>query len=211
MADIYGALIARGDVEHAALKVLSTPPDGSTYPLLAYYLAERERQQHLKPRTLPLPPASDSYRGGLDFNAYAQDLCPMVIAVAQVIGPPERKEDARYGQWFSLQVGVIVVAADEDSTRALADEYGIALTAAIAQNGSLGKFATSTNLTGYPVTEFLDPTKRRLMRSVATFETYVEGVVGERQGPQDYGRDPYAIPPGLPTVASVGVTLGIKT
>lgn len=206
MAD-YAAFISRGDVERAVLGLLSEPPEGSTYPLLAYYLARRERIAGLRPRTLPLPPAPESFRGSHDFEAYVQDLCPMVIAVVRPTGRPERKEGATYGQWFDVQVGAVVIAADEDSTRALADEYGAAVMAAMLENGKLNGFAVRTEFAAFPTTQFFDPTKRKLQRAVAGFSTYVEGVVGEWGGPtplQPLTSDPYAVPGALPTVLPNG-------
>jgi hypothetical protein len=214
MPDVFGSIISRGDVERAVLRLLRTPPEGSTYPLLVYYLAERERQAGLPARTLPVPPAPESFRGTLDFTAYVQDLCPMVLAVVQPVGAPERLEGATYGQWYDVQLGAVIVGTDEDSTRALADEYAASIMAAVLQQGSLGGFAIKTDLSAAPKTEFFDPKQRRLVRSIVGFRTQVAPIVGEWGGPSrlvPLGPDPYAEPGVLPTVESVDVTLDALT
>jgi hypothetical protein len=204
--EVYGPLVARGNVESAALATLSQPPEGGFQPLIVYYLAAVERANGLPPKTLRVPPGERSYLGGIDFETYGGDQLPTLIAVAQPVNAPERDGGGEYGQWFELQVAAVVSAESEDDARSLADSYGIAATALILQHGALGGLAVKTNLNDFPRTEFVDPDDRRLMRSVAGFHVLVQPVVTERYRPLSFGPDPYADPGYCPEVETVTTT-----
>lgn len=213
----FGGILGREQVEQAVLTTFQTPPAGSSYPLIVYYLAEVERQRGLNPRTLPVPPGPDSYRGGLDFDTFEEQWAPQLTVLAEPVGSAERHEEGVYGQWYEIRVGALVTEVDEDAARLLADRYGAAVGALLAQNGGLGTrvdfttgttipFATKTNVESVPRTEYPDPLLRRFVRSVVTLHTFVDQIVQE-DGPQAFGPDPYATPLGWPTITTVDVQL----
>lgn len=216
----FGPVIGREVVEQQVLALLQTPPAGSSYPLVVYYLAEYERRRGLQPQTLPIPPGTDSYRGGLDWDQFEEEWAPQITVLVQPTGSAERYNDESgegiYGQWYEIQVGALVTEQDEDGARLLADRYAAALMLCLLQNGDLGTrvdyagntvpFATRTVLESAPRTDFLNDRLRRLVRSVVTIHSFVEQVVQET-GPQTFGPNPYAPAPNWPTITSVDAQL----
>lgn len=208
MTDALGPLIDRFHVEHAVLDTLRKPPVDGGKPRIAYYLADVERQRGLKARSLPLPPAEESYRGGMDFETFKEDQFPLLIAVVKPDGPPIPLDTLRtYGQGFSVQVAATVDAETEDEARALADRYGIAVAGAILAHGSLGIGATNTSLTGFPDPEFPDVDMRAIIRSIVTFTTYIAPVIDGSATPWSWSTDPYQIPSDWPEIKETNVTV----
>lgn len=206
-------LVSRGAVEQAVLSLIQTPPAGSTYPLIVYYLAEVERQLGLAAQTILVPPGSASYRGGVDFDTFEQEWQPVITVAAQPTGEAERYDsDGKYGQWYEIQVAATVTAGDEDSARVLADQYGAALAGLLLQQGGLGTrtdsdgstitFAEKTVLRVAPRVEYPNPKLRRLLRSIVLVESFVQGVFAEA-GPGSFGTNPYTAPGALPNVSTV--------
>lgn len=213
MSDQFGAFVSRGSVERAVLELLQSSPAGLNPPLILYYLAEAERQEGLEPHTLDPP---RTYRGGVDFTVFQGDEFPAIIALVAPMGTPERHERAEYAQWFEVQAAALVSAENEDDARPLADAYGIALAALVAQNGGLGPsrvsagepFAIKTNLGAFPSVEFAvnATTARNLLRTTVTFQTLVQPVLTER-GPGQFQADPYGVPLDTPTVETITVDI----
>jgi hypothetical protein len=210
MTDVYGPLIGRDTLEQAFLNLFQTPPPGSHSPLIQHYLAAVERDRGLPPRSLPVPPGPSSYRGAVDFDTltFQPEWFPCFIVGVDPDGLPERTDTAgEWGQWFAVQVAIVVADNDEDQARSLADMYGIAATALIAQHGSIGKTVNKTVPTGYPKPEYIDPDVRQVIRSTASFRCWVDTVLSENAGPLVYPPDPYAVPGDLPTVETVDITV----
>lgn len=212
--DVFGPSVSAGDVAQAALNVLQTPPAGSAYPLLVYYLADRERKAGFDSESIPVPA---SFREGSDFAAWGADLTPMVVAVAKDAEKPERLDAGTYSQEFELQVGAIVKDPEsEQNARTLAHHYGVAVALAILQHANLGvgadgssPFATSTIMTGFPVPEFgvTATESRNVMHSIATFQVLVAPVLTNWGGPVSFGPDPYRPPGDWPTVLTSTTTV----
>lgn len=214
---VFGSIIGRNLVEQAVLSLLSTPPSGSSFPLIQFYLAEVERQQGLAAQTLPPPPGVDSYRGGLDFDTFEQEWAPVITCVAEPTGIPERREEGVYGSWYEIRVGAVVTEQDEDTARLLADRYGAALMACLLQNGGLGTrtdfptgttvpFATRTVLELAPETTFPNPRMRRLQQSTVILRTFVDQIATE-PGPITFPASPYTTPSAWPTITTVTTQL----
>lgn len=206
--DIYGQIITRRDVELAVITQLQN--------WIPAYIAEIERQAGLPSQMLPLPPDPDqSYRGGIDFETWqAAWGSPCLITVVQPMGEPERQySNGTYLQAFEIQVAAIVQQEDEDTARQYADYYGGAVMGALLQHGSLGTFANGnpvavkTVLTGYPVVSFMTPEIRRVIRSITTVHTLVDGVLTEASGPATPPANPYSPPGTWPDVATVDVVI----
>jgi hypothetical protein len=219
MSDSFGPFVSRADVEHAVLNTLQTPPAGTGYPALVYYLAEAERLAGQPAHTFDMPP-SGSYRASLDFTRYIADGLPLLIVVVKPTGRPERYERGQYSQWFDVQVAAVVKGDDEDAARALADAYGVAIANLIEQSGGLGpnrdstgRFAIKTNLEAFPDVEFEESatSSRNVLRTVVTFQTCVAPVLIET-GPPSFPQDPYAAAIEPVTVETVTTTFdGVET
>lgn len=211
MSDVFGLLFSRNQVERALLDLLQNPPVGpndqvGTAPRIVYYLAEVERQTGLTPHTLPTPPGPDSYRGGLDFNTLRAEWFPLLTVLAQPLGDAGALDTTSYGQGYQIQVAATVGDDSEDTARLIADSYGIAVTGAILQHGSLGIGATTTILTRMPSTKLLSPANRQVARSVSVFATQIKPVI-TNAGPIDWPSDPYAAAGNWPEVETVDVTV----
>ena len=213
----FGSIVSRDLVEQAVLGVLQTPPSGSTYPLIAYYIAELERQLGLQPQTLPLPPGPSSYRGGLDFDTFEQEWAPVIMCVANPSGIAERKHEGFYGSWYEIRVAALVTEQDEDTARQLADRYGAAVMACLAQNGGLGTrtdfvtgtavpFAEKTIVDTVAETTFPNPRMRRLAQSTVTLRSFIDQIVTE-PGPTSFPANPYTLPAPWPTITTVTTQL----
>jgi hypothetical protein len=87
-----------------------------------------------------------------------------------------------YGQWFEVEVSTTHIEETEDDARVIAGRVGVAVMAAIIQNGSLGGLASRTELVSAPTVAFTDPDKRRVAQSLTTFHVFVDGLVSENAG-----------------------------
>jgi hypothetical protein len=213
MSDSFGPFVSRAEVEQAILNTLQTPPAGTGYPALVYYLAQAERLAGQPAHTFDAPP-SGSYRASIDFTRYVADELPLLIVVVKPEGRPERYERGQYSQWFDVQVAAVVKGDDEDAARAVADAYGVAVANLITQDGGLGpnrdntgRFAVKTNLEGFPDVEFEESatSSRNVLRTVVTFRTCVVTVLIET-GPPSFPQDPYAPAIEPVTVETVATT-----
>lgn len=214
---VFGAVVSRDEIERNVLSLFSTPPPTSSYPLIVYYLAEVERQLGLAARTLPVPPGTNSYRGGLDYNTFTEEWAPQITVIAEPISPVEREEDGKYGCWFSIQVAALVTEGDEDSARTLADRYGAALMMCLAGNAGLGTrtdftdgssvaFTNQAILQDAPETTFPNPRMRRLCQSTLSMRAYISPIVTE-PGPLTFNADPYTDQANWPTITTVDIQL----
>lgn len=208
VSQIVGVLAGSETVKQAALGVLSTPPAASTKPLIVYYLAEVERQAGLSPGTIPVPPAPDSFYGGVDFESWEQVLLPSIVVVADPVDAPDRFGDGTVGQWYEVQIGSIVTGDTEDAAQDLAAYYGTAVMGAILQNGDLGGVANQTEVTTAAKVELVEDATRAFARSVLTVRTYLDQIVSTYDGPAapvSWPSDPYTPPADAPTVETVTI------
>lgn len=207
ISTIYGPLISLWNVEQAVISTLLAPPLEGTAPRLVYYLAEVERQNGIVPRTLPVPPADDSYYGGLDALSWIEASLPSLIVAVKPEGPPERMGAGDYGQMFQIAVTAIVAGEHEDAARQIAQHYGTAIQGAILQRGSLGLDGAKTTLAGSPDVTFTEQDTRRFMQVALTFHTWVPLTVSEANGPLSVPRDPYTPAGDWPLVQDTNVTV----
>lgn len=203
---IFGPLLGTPTVESAVLNTLEA--------WLPAMLRVVERRHTLSAGLLRDPPGRNSYVGGIDFDSWQEDLCPMIIAVCKPLGAADRSP-AGYGQAFSVEVGAVVFTETENESRVMAGHYGTAIMAAIAQRGDLGGIAAHTRLASAPIVEFIDPEARRLVLVRTPFESYIPGLVDELAGPKtplpadspQYGGTPGAPWSDAPAHTSTKVTV----
>lgn len=208
---LYGQIIGRQQVEAAVLSTLRV--------WMVAYIAEVERQNGLAPRTIPTPPTSESYHGGLDFDTWRQGLEPVLIVLAQPVDDAEHRGSGEYGQWYDIQVGAICVADQkfydvaavnqvEDSARLLGDIYGAAVLGVLTQqfNNDIEPWIGRTELVMAPETEFISDEVPSVTRSVCQIRTLIFPVVDGSQGPTTVPSDPYGEPGLLPGVSTTNLT-----
>lgn len=204
----FGVIVSRNQIEAAVLSLLSSPPpaSGSSYPLVAYYLAEIERQSGLAAKTFPLPPGPSSYRGGADAMTMLAEWFPMYSVVVQSQST-EYLDRFNLAATYKLQVTATVADDSEDTARLYADGLGAAAAKALMDFGSLGGIASSTMLTDAPDIAFLDARDaRQVARSTVTAMVSVMPVL-QLATPQTWGADPYVDPTAWPTVQTVSTTV----
>lgn len=170
---IFGPLVGLPDIEKAALNQLET--------WLPEMLSVLERRKRLPLGTLYRPPSPASYFGGLDFLSIQRDRLPAVIVGVQPTGATERTGGS-YGSWFEIQVGVAIATEDEHESRMMAGYYGVAVSAAIVQHGSLGGISSRTEMVTAPAVEFIEDDKRRVVLSRTIFHAFVDALVDETAG-----------------------------
>lgn len=206
MSDVFGPLIEPWAIEQAALSVLSTPPPGGSAARVVYYLAEKERQLGLPPRTLKVPPGPSSYRGGVDADTFEAEWFPILHVVVTPADNAEQLDPMQYAQRFQIEVTATAGDDDENLARRLANALAVAAAKALLDHGSLGIGATNTYLLHGPSPSLLAPTKRQVIRSKVDLVTFVAPTL--RVGaPPSWTDDPYDDPAPLPTVETVNVTV----
>ncbi len=204
---VYGVGLGRGDLE---VHVVQTLRDW-----IIAYVADYEAERGLPPRTLPIPPTSDSIHGSLDFTTFIQDLLPELIVVAQPLGEVERYgDDGTYGAWYDIGVAAVVqVEGDQNLARAMADAYGTALQKLLPQQGAFGTnpdgtpFATRTRLTNAYSLTFPDATVRDVVRATVVARTYIYQLAEDFEGPRVPPLNPYGDPAPWPDANRVEVNV----
>lgn len=208
---VYGDGEGRGDLERHVLETIRL--------WLVSYVADYERKHLLVPRSTPIPTASQSIHGGVDYETFSSELFPEVIVVCVPFGTAERLDgDGTYGQWFDVGVAAFVTAeGDQDQARRLADIYGTVLQKLLPQKGGFGlqsdevtPFATRTRLQSAYGLEFPNNQVRDIVRATVQLRTYVSFLVTDYDGPSEPPLDPYAppLPPPQATRVEVGIVRG---
>lgn len=196
---VVGNLLGPADIERATIGVLNT--------WMPFYLGEVERINELRNREVPRPPAEQSIYGGLDFESYAQDLLPSIITVCNPFEEPERYASIGYTQWYEVQVGALVIAVDEDTSRFHAGLYGAAVMGAILQGGYTEDFVEEVVMVGAPARSHPDEDKRRLTLCATTFHVLAAPIIDATAGPlSPVPTDPDAPAPDWPAVSSTSLS-----
>ncbi len=174
MESIFGPLLSTWNVDQAVLATLRT--------WWNTYLAEVERQNDVKNKTIPRPPDEESFRRGLDFEYYEEDNLPAVIVVSKPSGEPEVNSDVGYAQRYEVKVGCVCEAEDELTAQLRAAFYGAA-SQLLVQQSELEGFAERTRMIGAPELDMPDDDERWLCRSITTFYVWVAQIVIAEEGP----------------------------
>jgi hypothetical protein len=197
---VFGRIVPRATVEQAVLDTLQT--------WTPTYLAEIERQTGRTPGALRLP---RRWRRVTRFPVETDDAnTPFVTVISPGSGAPPMMH--RAGQWeatYSIAVGVLCQARDEQDARDLADAYAAALTAILAHHPTVGLDAHTAWL-GFDSSDSPqgDVTKAAL---VNTFAVVVPNVLTRAAGPDQPIPDPdpqHPYPPPDPFLdAEIDVTV----
>lgn len=156
------------------------------------YLSEIERKEGLRPRTIPRPPAEESYHGGIDFLSWKREELPKLIVVVEPTGQPERDASVGYTQQYEVQVGCVVAGVGglfgtlliEDEARALASFYGAISTLLVDKPPAL---ASDIFMVESPRLTFPNPDDRLICRSTTAFHLTVSPIRLLSAGPtQEY-------------------------
>ena len=206
MTDAFGIFVSPWDVERAVINVLRTPPPGGAQALLVYYVAEWERNEGLTARTIPQPPGTDSYRGGVDADTMQAEWFPMVHVVVQPDSGPTMLDTFTYGQTFRTTITATYGDDDEKTARMVAQAYAICAAKLMVDQGGLGIGVTHTAITRMPTLSLLAPSNRQVLRSVVELESSVMPVLTQG-GPNIWQPDAYDSPLAFPTVETVNITV----
>lgn len=179
--DIFGPLVATEDVVQAAVSTLTL--------WMPEYLAEVERKKGLRRKTIPRPPTSESYHGGVDLEAWIGADAPEVMVVVKPSGEPERSASAGYTQGYTLEVGCLCIGTGstlaeraEDEARIIASYLGAA-TMLLIQQPTLGGLTERLVMTAAPEVSLPDPDRRAIAQVVTGFEVWVSQIIEESAGP----------------------------
>jgi hypothetical protein len=210
---LFGPIIASWNLEQAVL--------GTLRGWMPEYLAELERQNSLQQRTIPRPPAPESYHGGTDLDTWTQDDLPEVIVVVKPDGRPEPAGSGEQAQAYRVEIGCqwlglgsALAEQPEDEARAVASYLGTA-TLLLLQHPTLGGIAERIVLVEAPDVSTPDPEQKALAQVSTVFTVWVPSIINESLGP--IGDTPSGSPeyPGAPeepwadppTVESVHLTV----
>ena len=179
------------------------------------YLAEIERKEGLRNKTIPRPPTPESFHGGLDATGWQAPELPKIIVQVQPEGGPERDISVGYDQAYRVIVTAVVLANGgseafsegnvEDEARQLASLYGAASMLLTQQTG-LGGLSLDVILTGTPALSFPNPDERSIVKADTEFRVHVGPVIEQNKGPRTPAGNEgeYAV---LPEVSKTNVTL----
>lgn len=171
---LWGPCVSTTDVEEAVIATLRVWYDE--------WLAVNERSRSLLRETLTRPPSPISFHGGDDFESWKQDLLPEIIVDVKT-DSLERNSSAGYTVAYEVQIACLLERQDEEEARLHASLHGAALMF-LVQQPDLGGLAERLVMSGKPpMPEFIDPSNRRLARTIATFTVWVSEVVNENLGP----------------------------
>jgi len=187
--DVFGPLASPWSVETAVLQTLEDWADS--------YAAEVERKNGLSDKVIGRPLAPDSYRGGLDWQSVKQDWMPMLIAIANPVGEPERQANT-YIQAFQVEVGAVVFSEETENPEAMARRnaglWAAACMGILVQHGDLGNSEVEeTVLVGAPKVEFIEAEDRRFAVGITTYHVYIQ-LIRSNSGPllvQKEAEEPY--------------------
>lgn len=195
----FGPITSVDQLCEAVLATLREPPlPASNYPLLAYYLAEKERQAGLDERSLPLPKSwvTDIVN---DDDPPEQELPRVVVYSAGLANTPVKRGGGLYEVTFSVGVGVVLRGGKRDETRQRLSAYVAALRTCVLQNGPTGIDAWVEWLDeGYATRDASN--RRTLGGGEVSFEMTVEMVSRDRYDLPAFPADPYADPDAPPVV-----------
>lgn len=174
------------------------------------YLREIERQLS---RTLGQIPAPRTYTSRNRFESFPEDQMPLCVVVSSgLVDTPSRESDGRYNAWFSLGIGFLASARDEDAADFLSKVYAAAGRAIILQRPSLGGVASGV--------EWIDETydddvvtedQRTMKASYVIFRIHMDDIVTRFAGPVEPDAPDPATQPGStwPTADTIDIQVVI--
>lgn len=152
------------------------------------YLAEAERVNDLKPRTLL---NFETYEHVNEFRNWADDETPVCIIVSPGLAAAKQKGAGEYTGIFDLGVAAILGANNRENTDKLADLYGPILRQLLLQQASLGGVATGIDYVDEKYNDVPDGQDSPLSSAQVIFTVEVPGIVNGRKGTIAPSEDPY--------------------
>lgn len=153
-------MVHAGRVERAALATLRR--------WMPRYLRAMEAQEERREGSLPVP----TYERVSDLETLHRQSGPMLVVVSSGVEPGPREPGPIYSGRFTLEVALIVPAADIDSGRDLARMYAAITRQILVDHPSLGDVAEATTWTDEDYID-VDPAGGRTTAG-ATVEVMVE-------------------------------------
>lgn len=141
-----------------------------------YYLSQIDEQLALDPCTTTPP---RSYSVGAEMDRWLEETPPAVLVVCPgTAGDPERHgDDASYGAWFRVNIGITAGGATEEGVHDIGGRLGAAVFTTVAQQGDMGGLAQDTRWGGVNVA----PTRNRKMVAAECIAlVYVRKIVASR-------------------------------
>lgn len=199
MGKLYGPSFGRHHLRKAVEETLKKwMPD---------YLAEAERENGLKPRTLP---NFETYEHVNEFRNWADDETPVCIIVSPGLAETKQKGAGEYTGVFDLGVAAIVGANNRENTDKLADLYGPILRQLLLQQAGLGGVATGIDYIDEKYNDVPDGQDSPLSSAQVIFTVEVPGIVNGRKGTIAPSEDPYGDDGEAPLADDVNVEIESK-
>jgi hypothetical protein len=173
--DQFGPIVGVEDVNEAVVSTLRL--------WMPEYLAERERKNGLQRKSIPRPPAPESYHGGVDFDSWIGAESPEIMVVSKPSGTPE-KGSLGYTQMYSIQVGCLCIGYGgifaeraEDDGRIIASHLGAAAMLLVQQQPV--PLLERIRLAAAPDPSLPDPAKRAIAQTITGFSGWVAQIITE--------------------------------
>lgn len=174
------------------------------------YIRELERQYG---RTLGLIPPPRMYTNRNRFEAFPEDQMPLCIVVSSgLVDTPLKEGDGTYRAWFSLGVGFLASAKDEDAATFLSKFYAAAGRAVLLQKPSLGGFASGTEWIDETYDdEVITEDERTMKATYLIFRVLLDKLVARYGGPVEPVAPNPATQPGSqwPTAQTVNIDIEV--
>jgi hypothetical protein len=182
--DVFGRIVTGNDVELAALATLKR--------WARRYIDEVERQRGRTPGTLPEP---RGYILASTFSKWPENQLPVCAVISPGwTGRPRRDGLGRALTTWSLAVGVLSHAIDQERTRTNGLDYIAAFRVLLAQQQSLGGLAQGIDCIDESYTVIPYSQSRSLFAAQAIFAVTVEDSFSYGRGPGG----PWGPPPDPP-------------
>lgn len=196
MGDLYGPSFGRHHLRKAVEETIRKwMPD---------HLAEAERENGLKPRTLL---NFKTFEHVNEFRNWADDETPVCVIVSPGLSETKQKGGGEYTGVFDLGIAAIVGANNRENTDKLADLYGPVIRQLILQHADLGGVATGVDYVDEKYNDVPDGQDSPLSSAQVIFTVEVPGIVNGRKGIMAPSEDPYGDSGEAPLAEEVSVTI----
>lgn len=194
-SNIFGPIVDRDLIEVTVKDFISKWADT--------YLNEIERIKVLSSGTIP---RFRSYTQVNKFERWTEEQLPALLVVSPgLAGPPLKNGKNIYRAKWTLGIGIIVAAKDEDTNRRLIGYYTAAIRALFTHRPSIDGFAIGCSWLGENYNDTPEDYRRSTSSGQVLFELEVDAVVQGLAGPAtaDPPPDPVPDPGDWPEVIDV--------
>lgn len=205
MTGIFGSFLTDWQVEQAVISHLRAwMPD---YLPHARRIGEAIREEPFsdfpQPRSYSVTPREP--------DRWPEEQLPAFLIVSTGMIDPPRRDSAGNGEFrgkFSIGVGAICSAGEEEMSKLLAGLYFTAAAQILLDKPSLGGFAEGTTFQEPPQNDWLESDRdRTLAARFAVFAVEVKGILEITGGPAEHLDDPTEDPGNVPTVLTTDLEL----